>query len=130
MAVSNQGSTPSTREDQAGETGGVLLTVHGQGPAAASPPLFSNFLAISSAGPEVQLEFIFLDLNEIAQLMQRHAQTLANPPEEVDVEGRTVAKIIMPAAAFLQLKSHLIALFEKFEKGNQPGKEGPNVSAI
>ena len=46
------------------------LRVVGEDPRQAASPIFSNFVGISHVGREVQLEFIFLDINQIAQEME------------------------------------------------------------
>lgn len=75
--------------------------------AGRTAALYSNFLAVSQVGNEVQFEFIFLDLNMVAGFIEQFkAGKLTEAPE---VEGKTVAKLVMPAGTFLQLR-------EQFEK--------------
>ena len=47
----------------------VKIKISGQGPLEATAPLFSNFLAISRVGGEVQCEFVFADINELANIL-------------------------------------------------------------
>jgi hypothetical protein len=104
------------------------VKIKGQGEFAADPPLFSNFVAISRAAREVQFEFVFLDLNYIAQLLQTaRAGGLKEIPE---VEGQTVAKIVMPAAVFLQLREHLNKMFDDIEKIVKTSGETPSDQII
>jgi len=91
----------------------VTVQVKGQDPTSAVPALFSNFVGISRVGTEVQFEFIFLDLNQVAELI-KSSNTTENstlPP----VIGKSVAKIVMPAAAFVQAKDHLAGIFKDIE---------------
>ena len=106
----------------------ATFKVSGEDPKVGAAPIFSNFVGISQVGTEVQFEFIFLDINLVAQLLE--AKKRARPSEEitaeenpVEVVGKTVAKIVMPAAAFLQLKDHLMGMFERYERAGQE-KEG------
>jgi hypothetical protein len=98
--------------------GSVVIQVKGEDPIGAPPAMFSNFLAISRVASDVQLEFVFLDFNHLAQIIQGQA----SPP--MPVEGQTIAKIIMPAAAFAQLKDHFVKLVADIEKemAKQPGE--------
>jgi hypothetical protein len=79
--------------------------VQGEPPTGGAAPLFSNFLAVSQVGTEVQFEFVFLDLNMLATKIEvvKAAGAQATPG---NIEGKTVAKIIMPAAVFVQMKEH------------------------
>jgi len=89
------------------------LRVVGEDPRQAASPIFSNFVGISHVGREVQLEFIFLDINQIAQEME-NAKPF-QPSEAPIFQGKTVAKVVIPSWAFLQLKSHMLTVFEKVE---------------
>jgi hypothetical protein len=81
--------------------------IPGEPPVQAEPPLYSNFLAVSQVGTEVQFEFIFLDLNQVAVMIEQlKSSDVTVVPE---VEGKTVVKVVMPAASFVQLR-------EQFEK--------------
>ena len=86
--------------------------VQGQPPLDAAPALYSNFMAISRVGTEVQFEFIFLDLNQIAKMLSELKTT---PSESPTVQGKTVAKVVMPAASFVQIKEQLATIFEAIE---------------
>lgn len=85
----------------------VNFQVKGEGPGGSTPALFSNFLAVSQVGTEVQFEFVFLDLNLLAKLIEELKAAGAKTVPTVD--GKTVAKVVMPAAVFVQMK-------EQFDK--------------
>src|SRR6266404_2060876 len=76
-------------------------------------PTFANFLAVCSVGSDVQLEFMFVDLSELATQIEK-AKT-GEAPKDFTCTSKTVSKLIMPAASFVQLKAHLIQLFERLE---------------
>jgi len=97
------------------------LTVSGDDPRHAGSPLFANFVAISHVGTEVQFEFIFLDLNQLALRIEK----VKAEQEDADGEfqGKTVGKVIMPVSAFLQLKEHLLSIFSRLEALNEPQRE-------
>ena len=95
----------------------VKIKISGQGPLDATAPLFSNFLAISRVGGEVQCEFVFADINELANILVNKES-----PVTVEIVGKTVAKIIIPAATFIQLKEHLAKMFADIE--NDLEKQG------
>jgi hypothetical protein len=103
------------------------MTVHvsGQPPLESSPALFSNFLGVSRLGTDVQFEFIFVDINQLAKMVQE-ANGMGNSPE-APIVGQTVAKIVMPAQSFVQLQQYFESLFkdikaelEKLGHGEQP----------
>lgn len=100
------------------------LTVSGEDPRQAGSPSFANFVAISHVGTEVQFEFIFLDLNQLALKIER----VKAGQEDADgqFQGKTVGKMIVPVSAFLQLKEHLLSMFNRLEAANetQPEKTG------
>jgi hypothetical protein len=107
-----KGIAPKEAAGKVSEHSVAMLTIRGQEPLAAVPALFSNFVAISRVGTEVQLEFIFLDLNQIAGLLEAARE---GKSQELNAIGKTVAKIIVPAAAFIQLKEHVTKLFVDIE---------------
>lgn len=87
-----------------------LLTVRGQDPLDAHAPLYSNFVAIARLGTDIQLEFIFVDINQLALLTEAAKKgSIGNEPQQVI--GKTVSKVVMPGHNFLQLKDHLNTLF-------------------
>ncbi len=104
----------------------VVIHVKGENPLGAPPALFSNFLAMSRVAADVQLEFVFLDFNQVVQIVQGGQATPPTP-----VEGQTVAKIIMPAAAFAQLKEHFVKLVADIETemAQQHGEVKNNVAS-
>jgi hypothetical protein len=83
--------------------------VKGEGQGAGTPALFSNFLAVSQVGTEVQFEFVFLDLNVLAVMIEQLKGAGVTVPPTVD--GKTVAKVVMPAAVFAQMKEHFDKIF-------------------
>lgn len=105
----------------------ATFVVAGEQPLQAMAPTFSNFVGVSHVGSEVQFEFIFLDINVVAKhLIQKESEQEATLPAEksapTHVQGKTVAKIIMPVSSFVQLKGHFEKLFEKLETAGR-GKE-------
>jgi len=94
----------------------LTVQVKGEEPLSAPPALFSNFLGISRVALDVQFEFIFLDLNQLAQILQQQPGKDKTGAPIGPVEGQTVAKVIMPAAAFVQLKEHISRLMLDIEK--------------
>lgn len=101
----------------------LTIQVQGEDPLLTVSPLFSNFLGISRAGTDVQFEFIFLDINQIASMFKENAAP--NMP----VSGKTVAKVVMPAASVLQLKDHLMTLLQAIEADQARKAEDQNVSS-
>jgi len=107
------------------------LTIIGDDPRAAVAPLFANFIAISNVGNEVQLEFIFADINTLATQIEQVKR--GEIPADLKMQGKTISKIVVPAASFVQLKNHLSGIFEKLERaanekqrGKETGTEGDN----
>ena len=105
----------------------VMFQIRGQDPLEADPALYSNFVAISRVGTDVQFEFVFLDLNYVANLIEsKKAKGNATDPdsEQESVTGKTVAKIVMPAASFIQIKEHVEKLFGVIEEILAKKQEG------
>jgi len=94
------------------------IRVKGEDPFEAAAAVYSNFLAVSRVGTDVQLEFIFLDLNLLAVALEKLKQT-ANP-EVPELKGKTVAKIVMPGATLLQLRQHFENIFNLLESEVSP----------
>jgi len=92
----------------------AFINVKGQEPVDATAALFSNFLAISRVGTEIQFEFVFLDLNQIAVLVEKARELSPGAPPTV--VGKTVAKIVMPGAAFVQLRGQIEKILEAIEQ--------------
>jgi hypothetical protein len=88
--------------------------VRGEEPVQAVPALYSNFLAVSRVGSDVQFEFVFLDLNKVAVLMEE--MKTAENPQVPELQGKTVSKVVMPAANVLQLKEHFETIFRALEE--------------
>jgi hypothetical protein len=97
----------------------IEIRVQGESHKDAPPALYSNFLGVSRVAMDVQLEFVFLDLNQLAQIIQSRT----GESESAPVVGQTVAKIIMPAAAFAQLKDHILQVMTDIEKNLAQLKE-------
>jgi hypothetical protein len=108
----------------------MTLHVTGEPPLESAPALFCNFLGVSRLGTDVQFEFIFVDINQLATLVQAANKIEPNKTENsptTPVMGQTVAKIVMPAQSFVQLQHHFEAVFkdiraelDKQEHGEQP----------
>lgn len=97
----------------------VMFQIRGQEPLEAGPALYSNFVAISRVGTDVQFEFIFLDLNQVAHLIDDNKQKVMTTDasrKQESLMGKTVAKIVMPAASFIQIKEHIEKLFGSIEE--------------
>jgi hypothetical protein len=92
----------------------VLLSVKKSEDSQAMPAAFSNFLQVSRVATEVQFEFVFVDVSELAQTLQKAKDQ--TPERDVTVQGRTVAKVILPALNFMQVKDHINAIFAAIEK--------------
>jgi hypothetical protein len=104
----------------------VTFRVVGEDPLLAGAPIFANFVAISHAGNEVQFEFIFLDINELAlRFGQPNADDRPDLSTEqvkdVELRGKTVAKMIVPVSSFVQLEEHLKVVFKRIAEGSRPG---------
>jgi len=76
-------------------------------------PAFANFLQVSSVGNDVQLEFMFVDLSDLAGQIDKAKKEEGS--KDFSCSARTVSKMIMPAASFVQLKDHLAHMFENLE---------------
>ncbi len=105
--------------------GPVMIKVQGESPMDAPAALYSNFLGIARVATDVQFEFVFLDLNQLAQMIQIGQEASTTTP----VIGQTVAKIIMPAAAFVQLKDHITQVMSDIEKNLAQLEENKNARA-
>jgi hypothetical protein len=88
--------------------------VKGEDPVQAVSALYSNFLAVSRVGTDVQFEFIFLDLNLVAGILEQLKK--AGKPDVPELQGKTVAKVVMPAATLIQLRDHFENLFRALEE--------------
>ena len=87
----------------------INFKVKGEPAVQAVPALYSNFLAISRVGTDVQFEFVFLDLNYMAMMLEQFkAADVTVAPE---VEGKTVAKVVMPGVTFVQSWEQLEKIF-------------------
>lgn len=96
----------------------VNFQVKGEGPSGPAPALFSNFLAVSQVGTEVQFEFVFLDLNLLAGMLEQ--LKAAGATTTPTVEGKTVAKVVMPAAVFAQMKAHFDKIYNALAQEGIP----------
>jgi hypothetical protein len=78
------------------------------------PAAFGNFLQISRLATEVQFEFLFVDINTIAVAIEKAKKS---PEEEsVKVLGTPVAKVVVPALSLMQVKEHIVQMFDVIEK--------------
>lgn len=102
----------------------LKLQVKGQESEQAPPALFANFLGISRVGGDVQFEFLFADLNQLALLMTGSKPDA--PP--VELTAKTVSKIVMPAENVIQLKEHVLKIFSEIEKEMKAFSEIQNVT--
>jgi hypothetical protein len=89
------------------------LQISGEDPLQAIAPTYSNFVGISRVGTDVQFEFIFLDLNQLAQILEQ-SKTAESPQRQV-LTGKTVAKIIMPGINFVQIKEQIEKVMKVLE---------------
>jgi hypothetical protein len=94
----------------------VQFKVIFEDPKAGPVPLFSNHVGISRAGTEVQFEFAFLDINVVAGILQSYKDGSSKATSPIEINGRTVAKIVMPMHVFLQLGGHLQTLVKQIEQ--------------
>lgn len=94
----------------------LTFQVKGEPPLEAVPALFSNFLAVSRVGTEVQFEFVFLDLNQVATMLASKGVSENEDSPAPVLVGKTVAKVVMPAAAFVQLREQLEKIFEALKE--------------
>ncbi|MGB6459602.1 MAG: hypothetical protein WBG02_06510 [Candidatus Acidiferrum sp.] len=101
----------------------LRFQVKGQDFREAGPALYSNFLAVSRVGTDVQFEFVFLDLNVIATMMKADRDDKSSLPE---VTGKTVAKLVVPAAVVVQMKEHLTRIIEDIENEMAKAREAQN----
>lgn len=96
----------------------VTFRVLGEDPLDTAAPLFANFLAVSHVGGEVQFEFIYLDINQLAlqfgQPGTDDRPEVEKPTGPVEMQGKTVAKVVVPVSSFMQLDRHLHEMFKKF----------------
>ena len=82
----------------------VQFQIRGEDPIDAITPIYSNFVGISRVGTDIQFEFIFLDLNQLAQILD---PTKEATTERQELIGKTVAKIVMPGLNFMQAKDQI-----------------------
>jgi hypothetical protein len=91
----------------------LLVKSKGEDPLNVAAPRFSNFLAVSRMGTDVQFEFVYNDINRLAQLLEE--ARAGNEMPEI-IEGKTVVKVVMPAWAVIQLKTHMKTIFDGIEQ--------------
>lgn len=75
--------------------------------------VFSNFLQIARVATDVQFEFLFVDIQQVATALQK-ARASDEAPEKLS--GVTVAKVVMPALSLMQVKDHLNSILDAIEK--------------
>jgi len=76
-------------------------------------PAFANFLMVSSVGSDVQFEFMFVDLSDLAGHIEKAKH--GGGAKDFNCVAKTVSKMVVPAASFVQLKVHLAQMFERLE---------------
>lgn len=92
----------------------LVMTVLLEDPAkVAAPTLFCNHVALSRAGTEVQFDFVTLDLNTIAAKLRECEK---HPEHEIQIQGKTAAKIVVPMHVFVQLEDTFREIFEQVRK--------------
>jgi hypothetical protein len=98
----------------------VQFQIRGEDPIDAITPIYSNFVGISRVGTDIQFEFIFLDLNQLAQILDptkaKGPATATGPQELV---GKTVAKIVMPGLNFMQAKEQIDVIMRALSEAFQ-----------
>jgi len=97
----------------------VMLKVNFEDPKIGPSALFANHVGISRAGTEVQFEFVFLDINLVANTLQTYKGDPAVAALPVEISGKTVAKVVMPLHVFIQLRGHLEMLFGQIARDLQ-----------
>jgi hypothetical protein len=102
------------------------VNIRGENPLDAQAPLYSNFLGISRLGTDVQLEFVYVDINQLALITEAMKRSTASGPQ--DIAGKTVAKIVMPGANFVQLQEHLNMIFKALKEELQTREVGDELS--
>ena len=111
-----------------------LLNIRGQEPLNAAAPLYSNFVSIARIGSDVQLEFIFLDINQLALLTNKMKNSPTDEPQEI--VGKTIAKIVMNGANFVQIREHINTVFDaliaelQLEVKNEPDARQSSNSSV
>ena len=95
----------------------LLLNIRGEDPLQAVSPMYSNFVAVSRIGAEVQFEFLFVDINQLAILIDQARKSESF--ERQDITAKTVAKIVMPGLSFMQVKEHLNEIFKALAEALQ-----------
>jgi hypothetical protein len=88
--------------------------ISGEDPLQAVAPMYSNFVGISRVGTDIQFEFIFLDLNQLAQILEQ-GKTAESPERQV-LAGKTVAKLVMPGVNLLQVREHFEKVMNTLEE--------------
>jgi hypothetical protein len=77
-------------------------------------PSFSNFLQVSRVATEVQFDFLFVDVNEIAVTIQKAKESPGEGPPKLS--GVLVARVVLPALNFVQMRDHINGIFDAIEK--------------
>ena len=112
-----------------------LLNIRGQEPLQAAAPFYCNFVSVARIGSDVQLEFIFLDINQLALLTEQLKKSGSNETQEL--VGKTVAKIVMNGANFVQIRDHMNTIFDALaaqlqisEVNNEPDARQSSNSGV
>jgi hypothetical protein len=102
-----------------------MVQVRGQDPLTAIAPTYSNFVAVARLGTEVQFEFIFLDLNQLALFTEKAKKGEAVDPE---FQGKTVAKIVVPGPSIVHMREHFEHIFRALEEALQSQEANTSVA--
>lgn len=95
----------------------TMFQIRGEDPLDAGPALYSNFVGVSRVGSDIQFEFVFVDLNQIATILEDRKKGGQVPTK---IEGKTVAKIVMPGASLVQVRGHINSILDIVEKNLRP----------
>jgi hypothetical protein len=106
----------------------LMIQVRGQEPLSADAPVYSNFLAVSRVGADVEFEFVFLDFNAIAKILEESMKGGANSTP-APIEGKTVAKVIVPGLSLIQIREHLNFILNEVEKAMKDVKSKSEMEA-
>jgi hypothetical protein len=108
----------------------ILLDVGKDEKSIRIYPSFANFMQVSRVATEVQLEFLFVDVGQLALTLQKAKECPTEEPQKM--LGLSVAKVVMPALNFVQQREHINQIFDAIEKelGKVPsGKEAQHGTA-
>jgi hypothetical protein len=105
---------PGGRGEGVSEQPTILLNVSRDDKSLRNYPAFSNFVQVSRVATEVQLEFLFVDISQLASVLIKAKEAPGGEP--CQLSGLSVAKVVMPALNFVQIKDHMNEIFDAIEK--------------